>query len=144
MGYSWVLSKLHEEESFSALNHFQNTKSGENFLIFILFWEHRAQIELDIVRKETIEVTGLFRVHLFVNPRIVAWQAPCPWNSPGKTNGVDWTQVSCIAGKFLPSETPSKPYLKSDCPRNIQLDQNLFLCLDMVFWLLSNSAFPFL
>ena len=52
VGYSWVLPKLHEEESFSALNHFQNTKSGDNFLIFTLFWEHRAQIELDIVRKD--------------------------------------------------------------------------------------------
>lgn len=26
--------------------------------------------------------------------------------------------------------------LKSDCPRNIQFEWSLFLCLDVVFWLL--------
>ena len=41
----------------------------------------------------------------------------CPWDSPGKDTGVhslfsrhrDGTQVSCIAGRFLTSETPRKP-----------------------------------
>ena len=41
---------------------------------------------------------------LFTTPWTVACQVLCPWNSPGKNTGVssrDWTQVSCIAGRFF-------------------------------------------
>ena len=53
-------------------------------------------------------------VQLFVTPWTVACQAPCPWNSPGKSNevgrhflhhGIFLTQglnpVSCIEGRFF-------------------------------------------
>lgn len=36
------------------LNYFQGHKVGEGgqFLAFVLFWEHRAQVKLNIVRKD--------------------------------------------------------------------------------------------
>ena len=74
-----------------------------------------------------IHLQSLSCVRLSVTLWTVAHQVLCPWDSPGKNTGVGhhavlqgifptqgWNPVSCgsrIAGRFLTSEPPVKPFL---------------------------------
>ena len=62
----------------------------------------------------------------------------CPWDSPGKNTGVGChallqgvfpTQVSCIAGRFLPSEPPGKP--RNTGLGSLSLLQGIFLTQEL-------------
>lgn len=50
--YPWVLSKSYEEVPFFGLNYFQEQKGEQDFLIFVIFLEYRAQLKHNIVSKD--------------------------------------------------------------------------------------------
>ena len=111
--------------------------------LFTNLWPHAQGIYLHIV-----VVQSLSRVPLFAMPWTIAHQAPLSmgifwarmleWvsmpSSRGSSQPRDWTQITCIAGRFLPTELEGKPKWKRKSLSHVELF--------VTSWTIQSMGFP--